>query len=84
MYSENLWEFSHKVCNGKLDDKPKKPTFSKEESDKYYKSTYSTAPTFDQTQLNWFPHLPTPIEPTEFDLSPVRPSDIKKILSGKK
>ena len=45
---------------------------------------YSTAPIFDQTNLNWFPRLPTHTAPVSFNMSPIKPKDIKHILSQKK
>ncbi len=38
--------------------------------------------TIDTTKLNWFPNIPTP-DTVPFDLSAVKPSDVKKILQTK-
>ncbi len=84
MFGKNFWEFSRKVCQGKINEAPKKPTFTKECADNFYPSTYSVAPEYDRTKLNWFPFLAVPEQPKEFNMSAIKPGDIKKILSAKK
>ena len=84
MYKDNFWEFSKKLTKGELDQPAHKPTFTKTVADNYYPTMYSVAPTFDHTKLNWFPHLAVPETTTNFNLSPVKPKDIKHLLSQKK
>ena len=83
-FRTNFWQFSKKACKGTLNEKPKKPTFSKEIADEFYPNTYSYAPQFNHASLNWFPYLSVPAEPTPFDHSPFKPKHIKDILSSKK
>ena len=84
MYHDNFWEFSKKVTRGQLDQPVLKPTFDKNIADRYYQHTYATAPAFDSTSLNWFPYLTIPPSPVTFNLSPIKPKEIKRILSQKK
>ncbi len=84
MYRDNFWEFSRKVCKGNLDKKEPKPTFSKETADQYYPGTYSTCVNFNVSDLNWFPRLHTPDPPIQFNMSHIKPKDIKHILKDKK
>ena len=84
MYHDNFWEFSRKLSRGELNKPAQKPTFDKSAADEYYPRMYSTAPHFDLNTLNWFPYLHVPPSPVNFNLSPVKPKDIKNILSHKK
>ena len=84
MFHDNFWEFSRKLCKGELDTPSQKPTFDKATADEYYHRMYSSAPTFDQANLNWFPFVRVPDTPVSFNMKPVKPKDIKKILSHKK
>ena len=83
LYNKNFWDFSSKACSGTLDTQPQKPTFTKDFADKFYPSKYSVSTPVDTTQLNWFPHIPIPDTAVPFDLGPVKPSDVKKILQNK-
>ena len=84
MYNDNFWEFSRKLSRGELDQPMKKPTFTKATADEYYPKMYSNPPVFNPSDLNWFPFLKTPTTPTPFNMSPIKPKDIKNILSNKK
>ncbi len=84
MFRDNFWEFSKKLSCGELDKPTHKPTFNKSVADEYYPCMYSTAPTFDPSALNWLPYLQTPPSPVAFNLSLVKPKNIKNILSQEK
>ena len=84
MYNDNFWEFSKKLTRGQLDLPSLKPTFDKAAADRYYPNMYSSAPVFEPSSLNWFPYLKVPPSPVNFNMSPVKPKDIKHILSQKK
>ncbi len=83
MFRDNFWEFSRKLCKGNIDKTEPKPTFSKETADLYYPTTYSTRANFDVSNLNWFPRLHVPDPPILFDMSHVKPKDVK-LLKDKK
>ena len=69
--------------NGTLFDQPKYPTFSKEIADPYFTQKYGQSVTIDNTKLNWFPYIPVDNITDSFNLSPVKPKDIKGILQHK-
>ncbi len=84
LYHKNFWDFASKTCSGTLQKQPEKPTFTKEYADQYYTNKYSVSNPIEVTKLNWFPHLPdTGNGPVPFDLGPIKPSEIKKILQTK-
>ena len=84
MYHDNFWEFSRRTCQGNIDEPQKKPTFDVKTANAYYPRLYSTVPVFNTDHLNWFPYLPVPASPVSFNMSPVKPKDIKQLLSHKK
>ena len=84
MYRDNFWEFAKKTVKGELDKTSPKPTFSKDTADVYYRANYSVPPEFDPASLNWFPYVRESLDVTPFNQLPVRPRDIKTILSKKK
>ncbi len=84
LYHDNFWEFSKKITQGTFDKESHKLTFTKAEAGDYYPHMHSTAPVFDTTHLNWFPHLNESIDSDPFAMSPIKPKEIKAILSVKK
>ena len=52
MFFKNKWDFAKKATNGTLNDIPEHPTFSKNEADKFYPSTYSELKIVDLTKCN--------------------------------
>ena len=84
MFRDNFWEFSRKLCKNELDKSSHKPTFDKACADTYYPMMYSSAPTFAPDDLNWFPYLRNPETPVSFNMEPIKPKEIRKILSQKK
>ena len=81
-YRSNFWDFSKNIVNDTLYEEPKYPSFSKAEADTFYTNRYENQVNIDQTKLNWFPFIPETLE-NDFDMSPIRPRDIKKILQSK-
>ena len=84
-YFKNFWKYAGKCSNGTLDQKPEQPTFSKDVADVYYPGKYSSPSPLDLTKLNWFPYLPvdTIDSSNQFNLSPIRPKDIRAIVNKK-
>ncbi len=82
LYKENFYSFAKKCTDGTLTTPPTKPGFTKEQADAYYPLKYSKDAYVDPAQLNWFPWIPIP--QSSFDLSPVRPKNLKNILASKK
>ena len=59
-----------------------KPSFDKAFADEWYKNRYSTPVPLAPEAVSWFPRLPECVN--EFDMSPIRPRDVKQVLSKKK
>ncbi|KAI8512078.1 hypothetical protein Bbelb_111780 [Branchiostoma belcheri] len=82
-YHKNFWKFAAKCAKGQLDIPPIKPAFSLDYANEYYNNKYSNPTRVDFNKLFWFPHLPVGDQTLEttFDMSPIRPKDIKAVLS---
>ena len=80
-FKTNFWNFAKRACKGTLNDKPQKPSFTKEIADTYYPATYSQAPEFDPSGINWFPYLSESTVPLQFNSRPFKSKHIKDILA---
>ena len=83
-FFKNRYKYSKEIVNGTFGLENEQLSCDKATADHFYSSTYSVHKEIDFTQLNWFPHLPTsPESPnfTQFNTAPIRPRDIKSILS---
>ena len=60
------------------------PSFTKISADTFYPHTYSTPRTINLPDLHWFPPILTTPDTegfVSFDNSPIKPRDIRKVLS---
>ena len=83
---KNRWSFSKQVCNGSFGKEVIEPTFSKEDGDKFYPTTYSISRRLDIGKLQWYPKVN--INPEQgmvpFDLSPIKPKEVLSTLKKAK
>ena len=81
-FSKNFWAFSKRAINGLIGKVESGPTFDRNFASEWYKRKYSTPVSLSQEAVSWFPRLPEVGE--EFDMGPIRPRDVKAVLSKKK
>ena len=81
-FLKDFWSFSKRAVNGMIGKDIERPSFDKAFADEWYKSRYSTPVPLAQEAVSWFPRLPEVGE--EFDMGPIRPRDVKTVLSKKK
>ena len=82
-FLNNFWSFAKRCAEGRISTDPARPTFGEAAANKYYPNKYSVASHIDTTNLNWFPYIDADRAFT-FDMSPIRPRDIKHMLKKKK
>ena len=81
-FRKDFWSFSRKVVNNELYHQDSDPAFTKDLADEYYTSRYaSSPPAIDVDALGWMGGPPEAACP--FDMSPVKPKDIKNILRNR-
>ena len=81
-YLKNFWAFSKKAVSGMIGKEEERPAFDMAFANEWYKNRYSTPVPLSQEAVNWFPRLPEVDK--EFDMGPIRPRDVKSVLSKKK
>ncbi len=83
LFHNDFWQFSKSVCNGTFGSQPVYPTFDKPTADRYYPQKYSVPVPIAENNLKWYPYIPVRNHDHPFDLSPIKPGDIKSILQSK-
>ena len=83
-FHRNRYRYSKQIVSDTFGKDDVQPSYDKQTADRFYTSTYSQRREIDHTQLNWFPHLPTSPDNadfTQFNNAPIRPRDIRSVLS---
>ena len=75
----NRWKFAKSICEGSNNTKP---SFSSECGLAYFKSTFSQMPDDYQDLPNWADQILPEIYNVAFDMSPITPKIVRKILKG--
>ena len=81
-FSKNFWAFSKRAVNGLIGKTEEKPSFDKTFADEWYKNRYSIPVPLAPDAVSWFSRLPE--GETGFDMRPIRPTDVKSVLTQKK
>ena len=81
-YVKNFWSFAKRAVSGTIGKEAEGPSFDVNFANEWYKHRYSNPVSVSQEAVSWFPRLPEVVE--DFDLGPVRPRDIRSVLSKKK
>ena len=85
LFRKDMYGFSKQVCNGSFGNTSPKPTFTKDTANTYYNAKYSRPVHLNLMNLNWFPYVQTGSDiHNQFNMSPVKPRDIRSILKDKK
>ena len=85
LFNKNRWHFSRQAVKGTLGLDIKEPSFSKPDADRFYPQTYSIPREINLPDLHWFPDLPTSPNSEDFEpfnSEPIKPKDVKKVLSN--
>ena len=69
--------------NDQLYSDQKYPTFDKYKADTFFQKTYNITHSIDPARLNWFPYIDITNLNTPFNMSPIKPKDIKSVLKKK-
>ena len=83
-FHKNRYRYSKQIVSDTFGQTDVQPSYDKQAADQFYTQTYSHHREIDFSQLHWFPHLPTSPESTDFkpfDTTPIKPRDIRNILS---
>ena len=81
-YLKDFWAFSKKAVSGLIGKEQERPTFDRAFASEWYSNKYSTPVPLSQEAVSWFPRLPE--ADSGFDLRPIRPRDVRSVLSKKK
>ena len=81
-FLKNFWAFSKKAVNSLVGKVGEKPSFDKAFADEWFRDRYSIPIPLAPEAVNWFPRLSEGA--IDFDMGPIRPRDVKAILSKKK
>ena len=81
-FTKNFWSFSKRAVSGLIGKGEERPSFDKAFADEWYKNRYSTPAPLAQEAVSWFPRLPEGDK--DFNMGPIRPRDVKSVLSKKK
>ena len=80
-FKKNFHKFAKETTKGSYNKPKVKPTFTREEANRFYREKYSTENTIDLSKLSWFPQVEEPRVP--YDLTPYTQDDITKTLKQK-
>ena len=81
-YLKNFWSFAKKAVNGLVGKDEQGPSFDVAFANEWYQNRYSNPVSVSRQDVSWFPTLP--MGDKEFDMGPIRPRDVKSVLSRKK
>ena len=79
---KDFWAFSKKAVNGLVGKEVQGPSFDAAYANQWYKDRYSNPVSISREAVSWFPMLPEGEK--QFDMGPIRPRDVKSVLSRKK
>ena len=82
MFLKNFWSFSKRAVNGLIGKEQERPSFDKAFADEWFKRRYSVPVPLAPEAVSWFPRLPEGDK--DFDMGPIRPRDIRSVLSKKR
>ena len=82
-FKSNFWDFSKRLVDGSLYTDNSWPSFSKQTADSFYTTRYESNTPLNYDRMSWFPPVSRPDTATDFNLDPIRPSDIRKIVMKK-
>jgi hypothetical protein len=80
----NFYNFAKEVVAGTIGGGGDSPKFPVEVTNRYYPEKYQVPVRLQQGHLSWFPYLPEDKFGHAFDMSPITPSLVRKVLSLKK
>jgi len=81
LYKKDFWGFSKSICAGTFGTDQISPDFNKRSADAYYPTKYSVPQPVDPKDLDWYTDISAPT--IDFDLSPILPKHIRKIVNDK-
>ena len=79
---KNFWAFSKKAVSGLVGKEEERPAFDGNFASEWFKNRYSTPVPLAREAVSWFPNLP--MGDKVFDMGPIRPRDVRNVLSHKK
>ena len=77
-YKKDFFKFAKEITRGTYGKPTKKPTYTKEEADKFYSEKYSKVVNVNVADLEWFPEVTPPEVP--YNLEPYNSEDIASAL----
>ena len=80
-YLNKFWAFSKKAVSGLVGKEEVRPAFGMDFASGWFKDRYSTPVPLAREAVSWFPNLP--MGDKQFDMGPIRPRDIRSVLSRK-
>ena len=83
-YLRNFYNFAKEAVAGAIGGGGDSPQFPVEVANRYYPEKYQVPVRLQQGPLSWFPYLPEDKFGHAFDMSPITPSLVRKVLSSKK
>jgi hypothetical protein len=83
-YLQNFYNYANGVVAGTIGDGDDSPQFPVEIANRYYPEKYKVPVRLQQGQISWYPYLPKEKFGHAFDISPIDPGLVKKVLSSKK
>jgi hypothetical protein len=83
-YLHKFYNFAKEAVAGTIGGGGDSPQFPVEVGNRYYPEKYLVPVRLQQGPLSWFPYLPEDKFEHAFDLSPITPSLVRKVLSSKK
>lgn len=82
-FRSNFWDFSKKLSTGTLHGDQPRPSFLQSTADDHFASRYGSFSPLDLSKLNWIPHPHSQETSSPFNLDPIRPVDVRRILQRK-
>jgi hypothetical protein len=83
-YCRKFYNYVKEAVAGTIGGGGDSPQFSVEVTNTYYPEKYQVPVRLQQGPLSWFPYLPEKKFGHAFDISPVTPSLVRKVLGSKK
>jgi hypothetical protein len=80
-YLRNFYNFAKEAVAGTIGGRGDSPQFPVEVTNRYYPEKYQVPVRLQQGQLSWFPYLPEDKFGHAFDMSPITPGLVGKVLS---
>jgi hypothetical protein len=77
----NFYNFAKEAVAGTIGGGGDSPQFPVEVANRYYPEKYQVPVRLQEGHLSWFPYLPEEKFGHAFDMSPINPSLVRKVLS---